>query len=321
MPSAPALTREIVSIPGATVTPDVSLSRYTRFGIGGPAALVAEIDNEAGFIQAIGHVRESGSPFVIIGDGTNLIVSDSGYAGAVLRFTLAQVSADRNRVTVTAGATLQQLVDFTIARGLAGLHVMTGIPGSAGAAIYGNAGAYGRSIAQSVRAVRFYDGNEIRTISNGGCEFRYRESIFKRHKDWIILSATLELDPGESADLRSQADAILEIRNRKYPQTMKCAGSIFKNLLLDELPEPARSQVPVKSVIEGKVPSAYFLEQVGAKGMADGDIRVADYHANLIYNEGAGTALQLRRMIEELKRRVQQRFGFALEEEVQYIGF
>jgi len=102
---------------------------------------------------------------------------------------------------------------------------------------------------------------------------------------------------------------------------MKCAGSIFKNFLYSELPAPVAAQVPPNVVIDGKVPSAWFLEQVGAKGMQAGDIHVADYHANLIYNAGNGTARELSGVIAELKRRVGDRWGIPLEEEVQYVGF
>ena len=102
---------------------------------------------------------------------------------------------------------------------------------------------------------------------------------------------------------------------------MKCAGSIFKNLLLAELPAAAAARVPEKVVREGKVPAAYFLEQVGAKGMSRGDIHVAAYHANLLYNAGAGTAADLRALIDELKARVRREFSIELEEEVQYVGF
>jgi UDP-N-acetylmuramate dehydrogenase len=101
---------------------------------------------------------------------------------------------------------------------------------------------------------------------------------------------------------------------------MKCAGSIFKNLLLAELPLEIAARVPLSKVREGKVPAAFFLEQTGAKGRSRGDIRVADYHANLIFNNGAGTAADLTALIAELKERVSERFGLELEEEVQYIG-
>jgi UDP-N-acetylmuramate dehydrogenase len=221
---------------------------------------------------------------------------------------------------------LQDLVDATIASGLRGLETMTGIPGWVGGAIYGNAGAYGHSIDERVVSVRFFDGShihetqQIREIDNFACEFRYRESIFKRKKDWVILSATLRLDPANADDLRAASESILKIRNAKYPPTMRCAGSIFKNLMLADLPESARARVPKEVVREGKVPSAYFLEQSGAKGMSRGAIRVADYHANLIYNEGGGTARELLDLIAELKRRVRDQFGIELEEEVQYVG-
>ena len=123
-----------------------------------------------------------------------------------------------------------------------------------------------------------------------------------------------------AATLRAVADKILAVRNAKYPPTMKCAGSIFKNFLLADLPDSVAAVVPKTSIIEGKVPSAWFLEQVGAKGMREGGIHVADYHANLIYNVGDGTARELRTVIGELKRRVRDRFGIEVQEEVQYVG-
>ena len=170
-----------------------------------------------------------------------------------------------------------------------------------GAAIYGNAGAYGHSISERVVRVRFFDGAAVRVFGNRECEFAYRESVFKRHKEWIVFSAELSLEAGDAAGLRQAAGEILRVRNEKFPVTMKCAGSIFKNLLFDALPESAARQVPAAAVREGKVPAAWFLEQAGAKGMRRGDIHVAAYHANLIYNGGAGTAADLCALIRELK--------------------
>ncbi len=169
--------------------------------------------------------------------------------------------------------------------------------------------------------VRFLDGDAVRTFTGPECCFRYRESIFKAHKDWIILSVTLAMTEAPAAELRDIADGILKIRLAKYPPEMKCAGSIFKNLILAELPESVQRQIASQVIREGKVPSAYFLEQVGAKGMRRGGIHVADYHANLIYNAGGGTARELCQLIDELKSRVRERFGLELEEEVQYVGF
>jgi UDP-N-acetylmuramate dehydrogenase len=247
-------------------------------------------------------------------------VSDDGFRGVVLKLTARSIAIDGEQVTADAGVVLQDLVDTTVDHSLQGLETMTGIPGFTGAAVYGNAGAYGHSISERVTSVEFFDGNGIRRIDNAACQFHYRESIFKKQKNWIIFSADLEMTLADSAVLRATADKILAVRNAKYPPTMKCAGSIFKNFLLAELPGKVAAQVPKTSIIEGKVPSAWFLEQVGAKGMREGGIEVANYHANLIYNVGDGTAQELRKVIGELKRRVRDRFGIEVQEEVQYVG-
>jgi UDP-N-acetylmuramate dehydrogenase len=320
MPTAEEAHARLAEIPNLTVSTGTLLSRYTRFGIGGPADLYAETADAQAFIAALTAARASGLETAVIGDGTNLIVSDQGFRGIVLRYRADRLQAAGACVMADSGAVLQDLVDFAIARGLKGLETLAGIPGSVGAAVYGNAGAYGHSISERVVRVRFYDGAEIRLFTNEQCQFRYRESIFKQHKEWIIFSTELALQPDDAAVLRKTADDITKVRNEKFPVTMRCAGSIFKNLLYKDLPAAVASGVPATVVREGKVPSAYFLEQVGAKGMEHGGIRVADYHANLIYNVGGGTAADLCLVIRELKQRVRDRFGIELEEEVQYVG-
>jgi len=314
------------AIPGLKFTENVPLSSVTRFAIGGPARILTDASSEAALIAALDAVGDN--PHALIGGGTNLVADDRGFPGVVLRYTANRIEIDGDIVggvvRVAAGAVLQDLVDAALAAGLQGLHTLTGIPGWVGGAIYGNAGAYGHSIHEFVESVRFYDcsarGSAVGEIGNAECRFQYRESVFKRHKDWIVLETTLRLPPGDPADLRTKADEILRIRNEKYPPTMRCAGSIFKNLILAELPEAVRAQVPERVIREGKVPSAYFLELVGAKGMVLGGVRVADYHANLIYNADGGTSQQVRELIGTLKRRVLDQCGLQLEEEVQYLG-
>ena len=320
MPTTEETQSHLTAIPNLTVLPGAPLSRYTRFGIGGPADLFAETESSEAFIAALAAARESDLPMVVIGGGTNLIVSDEGFRGVVLRYRSARLMAANRRVVADAGAVLQDLVDFAIARGLKGLETLSGIPGWVGAAVYGNAGAYGHSISERVVSVRFFDGTRVRVFDNEDCDFRYRESVFKQHKEWIIFSTELLLDPADAGVLRKTADDILKVRNEKFPVTMKCAGSIFKNLLAKDLPDFVTAEVPGNVVREGKIPAAWFLEQVGAKGFRHGGIRVADYHANLIYNAGEGTAAELCAVIAELKKRVRERFGMDLEEEVQYVG-
>jgi UDP-N-acetylmuramate dehydrogenase len=312
---------QLARIPNVSVREGALLSEHTRFGIGGPASVFLEAASEQAFTAAFQVAQSSGAAYSVIGSGTNLIVSDSGFDGIVLRLAAKAIERDGSKVRAEAGADLQALVDYSIDQGLRGLETMTGIPGSVGAAVYGNAGAYGHSIDERVRLVRFLDGPAVRSFGPSECQFHYRESVFKEHKDWIILDVELSMTPASATELRQTADEILKLRLAKYPPTMKCAGSIFKNLILAELPEPVRRQIPDRVVREGKAPSAYFLEQVGAKDMRNGGMRVADYHANLIFNSGDGTALQLCELIGELKSRVRNQFGLELEEEVQYVGF
>jgi UDP-N-acetylmuramate dehydrogenase len=316
-----AVAAGLATIEGLRLEREAPLSRYTRFGLGGPAALLIDASTEGSLICALVRLRAKATPFVVIGGGSNLVVADNGYPGVIVRYTAQHISLEGTVITVESGADLQALVDFSIDNGLAGIHTMTGIPGWVGGAVYGNAGAYGRSTHQTIQSVRFLDGATIHEFSNAECGFRYRHSDFKDNKQWIILSSSWSLAEGNAEALRSEANGILSIRNAKYPPDMKCAGSIFKNLLLAELPPSAQAEVDAKVVREGKVPSAYFLERVDAKGMRNGGIHVADYHANLIYNTGTGTATQVREIIDELKARVRARFGFAVEEEVQYVGF
>ena len=305
------------AIPNVQLFVNAPLARYTRFEIGGPARMLANVSTVEALAETLKLTKDSGTPHAIFGGGTNLIVDDAGFPGAVVRYVAKNIEIAGTRVRVEAGAMLQDLVDKTIDSGLRGLETMTGIPGWVGGAIYGNAGAYGHSIQESIESVRFFDGFKVCELWSNKLAWSYRNSIFKSFKDWIVLDATLRLVKADPAELRATAGGILKIRNEKYPPTMKCAGSIFKNLLLADL--PAGLMVPEKIVREGKVPSAYFLEAAGAKGLAIGGLRVADYHANLIYNQGGGTAKDLWHLIETLKVGVWEKFGVRLEEEVQSI--
>jgi UDP-N-acetylmuramate dehydrogenase len=321
MPVPGAIIARLTSIPDLRLTQDAPLSLLTRFQIGGPAAVLCDALSADASLEALRVLETTGTPREVIGGGTNLVVSDEGFDGVALRYAAPAMNISGTLIDVDAGAVLQDLVDWTIEHGLKGLETMTGIPGLVGGAVYGNAGAYGRSIQEILRSVTFTDGKEIRTIGTEDCEFRYRESIFKQRKDWLILSTELQLQAADRAELLKTATGIRTVRDKKYPPDMKCAGSIFKNLFFADLPANVQGQVPPELVREGKVPSAWFLEQTGVKGLRRGDIQVANYHANLIYNDGAGSAADLVAVIRELKQRVKRQFGFELEEEVQFVGF
>ncbi|HEX3682269.1 MAG TPA: UDP-N-acetylmuramate dehydrogenase [Bryobacteraceae bacterium] len=321
MPVSPAAIKRFGAIPNLNVLPSERLAPHTRFQIGGPAALFCDTADAGAFTEALQTAKELALPRMIIGGGTNLVISDAGFDGVVLRYTGSRIQRDGLLLHVEAGALLQSVVDQSIALGLQGLQTMTGIPGYLGGAVYGNAGAYGRSIEELVERVHVTDGDVALVLGNHECRFRYRDSIFKDRKNWIVLSAELRFENGEPLQLAKTAAEIRTIRDSKYPPMMKCAGSIFKNLFFRDLPARVQSEIPASVVREGKVPSAWFLEQIGAKGLRRGDIQVASYHANLIYNDGAGTASDLVAVIQDLKNRVRARFAIELEEEVQYLGF
>jgi len=307
-------------IDGLAVERDAPLVERNRFGLGGPADLYAEAREPGALAAAVALARELEVPFYVLGEGSNVIIADEGYRGLILRYVASRIEAVDGDVRADVGASLQALVDFTIRSGRHGLHTLERIPGSVGGAVYGNAGAYGHSIDESVTRVRYLDGARIREVDNAGCDFQYRESAFKRRKDWILLDCTLRMPEADPEPMRAEADRIREIRDLKFPPTMRCAGSVFKNLYLADLPAEAQALVPEEAVKGGKVASAFFLERVGAKGMRRGGIEIASYHANVIYNAGGGTAADLRGLADELKRRVREGFGIELEEEVQYVG-
>jgi UDP-N-acetylmuramate dehydrogenase len=309
------------AIPGLELRKNERLAPYTRFGLGGEARIFCASQSREAFVRATNETASSELPHMIIGGGTNLVVSDEGFDGIVLQFTGSKIEANGTKLTVEAGAVLQDVVDRSIELSLEGLQTMTGIPGFTGGAVYGNAGAYGHSIDELVTRVDFLrDGREW-SFENGECGFAYRHSRFKDHKDWVILATELQFKPGDRDALAKAAGEIRAIRDAKYPPTMRCAGSIFKNVFFGSLPAQTQAVIPPSLIRGGKVPSAFFLEQVDAKGMRRGDIQVATYHANLIYNDGHGRTSDLVALILELKRLVRERFAFDIEEEVQYVGF
>ena len=314
------LSGALKAVDGLTVLEREPLAPRTRFEIGGPAELFISAVAPRAIGAAAKICDENGVPYCFLGDGSNLIVSDDGYRGAVMRYLGRRITLHDDVVEAEAGASLQALVDFTIVQGLSGLHRLERIPGTVGGAIYGNAGAYGGSMHEVVTKVRYLEDGVVREASNTECQFAYRESVFKREKRRCILSCSVRLREGVGATLQKEAVEIRRIRDEKFPPAMRCAGSIFKNVFLADLPPEAARIVPSSAVREGKVASAFFLEKVGAKGMQRGGIRIADYHANLIYNQDWGSASDLCALIAELKRRVRDEFGFEVEEEVQYVG-
>lgn len=297
-----------------------SLKKLTRFRLGGRARVaVAKKTSEIPVILRA--LKKQKEQFFILGGGTNVIASDKGYEGVIVKINTHSIAVKKNTIICDAGVLLQKLTDTANANGLAGLQTLAGIPGTVGGAIYGNAGAYGNEIKNVIQNVTIYDGRKIRTLSKKACQFDYRESIFKKRKG-VILSALFVFKKGNAKGLKKTAKDIIALRLKKYKPSMRCAGSIFKNIpTASALGRKLIKKIPNNKIIKGKIPAGFLLESVGAKGMRKGGIMVARHHGNLIVNTGRGTARDTKYIIDLLNKKVRKKYGIILEEEVRYLGF
>ncbi|MEX0587591.1 MAG: UDP-N-acetylmuramate dehydrogenase [Patescibacteria group bacterium] len=297
------------------------MARYTTLGIGGPADHFVSVKVEDQLKEAIRWAEAENIPWLVIGSGSNLLISGRGFPGLVIKNEVAGIRRSSRKLTVKGGTALQKLVDFANRIGLAGFENLTGIPGTVAGAIYGNAGAYGQTISDALISVTVFDGRVRRIIRRSQCRFSYRKSIFKEKRGWFIIEAEFRPGLGDPKTLRAASREVRAVRDVKYPPGLKCPGSFFKNLRAADLPAVALRQIPRDKIRHGKVPAGYLLEEVGAKGKSRGAIRITDYHGNLFFNEGGGTARDFWRLAEKYRRRVEEKFGIDLEPEVQLVGF
>lgn len=294
-------------------------SKITTLGIGGPAKKFTIVSTQEQLIKAIQYAKDYKIKYLVIGGGSNLLIADQGVNELIIQNKICGISHEGNLVTVKAGTPLQELVDYTIKHGLAGLQKLTGIPGTVGGAVYGNAGAYGQTIADCLKEVVVFDGQEIITFFKGGCEFNYRDSIFKKNL-FPVLEAKFELKLANSATLKEEAQDTLSRRIVKYPPGIKCPGSFFKNIIAESLPQEALKKVSPDKIVYGKLPAGTLLESVGAKGQKLDGIEIAPYHANLFINKGGGSAQSFHALAKKYALLVKQKFGITLEPEVQLIN-
>lgn len=300
---------------------NVPLSSYITLRLGGPARYFMEAKAADQIAEAVCWAKEKEIPFLIIGCGSNLLVSDKGFPGLVVRNLDKGIIRKGSKLKVRGGTLLGDLVDFSINTGLGGLEKMAGIPGTVAGAVYGNAGAYRQEISDHMTSVLVFDGEKVRRFSRKDCTFSYRSSVFKSNKDLLILEAEFILNPSDKSALKSEARKIVELRAEKYPPTLLCPGSFFKNLQVSDLPAEAVNKIPKEKIIKGKVSAGYLLEAVGARGKSKGGIKITDYHGNLFINTGGGTARDFWNLVQLYQRKVEEKFGILLEPEVQLVGF
>lgn len=305
-PDRAAVEALAAALPGARR--GVPLAPLTTFRIGGPAELFVEAADRGSLVGAVGAARTRGVPCFVLAGGSNILVDDRGLAGLVVHNLSAEVRRDGDRLTVGSGLPLPELLGAAAREALSGLEFAAGIPGSVGGAVYGNAGAYGKSMQDVlVRATLLAPDGRVVEVGPEALGFAYRTSALKTNGS-IVLDATFALSPGDPDRIRRAMAEIVHIREAKHPDPARfgSAGSYFKNL-------------PPATPGGRRTPAGLLLDQAGAKGMAVGRALVCPEHANFIVNPGGATAVDVLELAARLKVLVRERFGVGLEEEVLHI--
>ena len=269
---------------GDALLTDEPLRHHTTFRIGGPADWFVAARTPGTLVAALAAAHALELPVFLLGGGSNLLVSDEGFRGLVVRNACESVEFDGTAVLVEGGADYLEFIRQCQARGLAGLAYAAGIPGSVGGAVYGNAGCYGQDIGSRIVecTVATLDGAKVQTLPAAWFEFAYRDSRLKREPR-ALLSCLMRLEAGDPAAIQREIDEKLEIRRVKHPQWRDepTAGSYFKNL-------PPGFQVPGLPHSPGthRVPAGALLDACDARGMRVGDAAVFAKHANILVNAG-----------------------------------
>ena len=297
---------------GERVQRQVPLARFTTFRVGGPADWLIETRSSEEIVAALRLAAQSQVAVTMLGGGSNVLVSDAGVRGLVIRPRGGEVvGVGEGIVRADASVSMNALVRWAINHGRAGLEAWAGTPGTVGGAIFGNAHFGGRLIAQLVSSARLASrrgdvSDEVRADAMG---FGYDRSRLQETGD-ILLSADFRATSGDPAALRKTARASLAFRKRTQPLDSPSAGCVFQN------PQPGIDEMP-----DGIPWSAGALvDRAGLKGTAVGDARVSLTHGNFIVNEGSASATEIRQLIEQCKLDVRDRFGVSLREEIVYLG-
>jgi UDP-N-acetylmuramate dehydrogenase len=335
---------------------NVPLAGYTTFGIGGPARWFVEATDEESILEAVGFARERNAPLFVLGGGSNLLVSDAGYPGLVLRIGLRGIEQEGNLFRVAAGEDWDPFVSLAIERGFGGIECLAGIPGTVGGTPVQNVGAYGQEVSATIATVRVLDLHSMTfgDLPAARCGFSYRHSIFNStHKGrFIVTRVDYELRPGavpvlqypdlqryfegreELPSLREAAAAVREIRHRKGMLLVegepdcRSAGSFFRNPIVaqaqyDEIAAQVSSLVPCFPASGGfvKIPAAWLVEHAGfQKGYELGRAGISSRHTLALVNRGGATAAEILALRDRIVAAVEKRFGIGLEVEPVLLG-
>ena len=277
------------------------MSRHTTFKVGGPAALMALPRTEEELLAAARIAQEEGVAPLYVGNGSNLLVDDAGLDAFVVKTApqVSRVEVWENTMRAGAGISLAQLASEAADHGLTGFEFAHGIPGSLGGAVVMNAGAYGGEMCQVVSWVRAMDDQgQVHELAGDACGFSYRHSRFSQG-EWLILSAAVELAPGDPAAIRGRMEELMAKRKAKQPLEYPSAGSTFKRP-------------------EGHFAAA-LIEGCGLKGLTVGGAQVSEKHAGFVINTGSATCRDILALMDQVRERVLRETGVALEPEVKYV--
>ena len=280
----------------------VPLSSLCTFKIGGPAEVVVRPTTREELVLSVAEAIECGVPYLVIGNGSNLLFDDAGFCGAVIVTNgMRSLSFDGETVFADCGVPMTALSLRAQGLGLSGLEFAYGIPGCVGGAVTMNAGAYGGQISDVLVSSEYYDPHKKERIvlDAAGHEYGYRESFYINNPELIVLGATLKLTPCSADDVKSKCDENMSARREKQPLEYPSAGSVFKR------------------------PPGYFaaklIQDAGLKGRRVGDAEVSEKHSGFIINRGNATSKDVLELIEIIKTTVYEKFGVCLECEIRHI--
>lgn len=276
------------------------LSRHTTFRIGGPAEMFAEPQTIEDTVRTADECLAGKIPLRILGNGSNLLVSDAGVGGVVLSVAgLREMHVEGERIVCDAGVPLSSICMLAQRTGLAGFSFAYGIPGTVGGAIRMNAGAYGGEIAQVLETVVFWENGKIQTLPASALNLSYRHSRFM-DGNALILRAVFRLTPGDPDAILSEMQELMNRRRDKQPLEFPSAGSTFKR--------------PVGAF------AAALIDQCGLKGLRVGDAMVSEKHAGFVVNAGNATCRDVLALMKKIQEIVREQTGFTLEPEVEFWG-
>jgi UDP-N-acetylmuramate dehydrogenase len=298
-----SLKDELVKLNIGVVKENEPLSNHTTIKIGGPAQLFIEPSSTENLEKLMTEISAHQIPWRAIGRGSNLLVSDQGIDGVVIKLGkgLDLLTVDDEVISVGGGHSLVSLSTMMSKRGLSGLEFASGIPGSVGGAVYMNAGAHGSDMSKIlIKAKVLFEDGTISWLNNDEMEFSYRTSVLQKKRPGIVIEAVLQLKAGEKNKIVAEMQKNKDYRKDTQPYNLPCAGSIFRN----PLPNYA-----------GKL-----IEDAGLKGYSIGGAKISEMHGNFIVNAGHATAKDVLDLINHVKTTIFDLYNIEMETEVEIIG-